>query len=136
MKDPPPVAQPVSNSPLRQPEPGPLLVQPVAGTPQIQYVNLEVHAPVTQRQESGFGGTVRTLGVIALSFMLVGLIPCLGWLNYLNIAFSFVTIVIGIVALANAKSETERTAAMLGVALVALAIVLGTARLILGGGCL
>ena len=79
---------------------------------------------------------MRTMGIIALSFMLIGFIPCLGWMNYLNIVLSFVTIVIGIVAIVNGKSDGDRTAAFLGVAFVGLAIVLGTFRLILGGGCI
>ena len=96
----------------------------------------EVHGPTTQRHESGLGVTVRTMGIVALSFMLIGFIPCLGWLNYLNIFLSFITIIIGVVAIATAKSDADRTSAFLGVAFVGLAIFLGTGRLILGGGCL
>ena len=80
--------------------------------------------------------TVRTMGIVALSFMLVGFIPCLGWLNYLNILLSFVTLILGIVAIATAKSDADRSAAILGVALVVMAIFLGTGRLIIGGGCI
>jgi len=134
MKDPPPVAQPVQSAPLPQPAHVAAPLQPAA--PQIQYLTYEVHGPTTQRQSSGLGVTVRTMGIIALSFMLVGFIPCLGWLNYLNIVLSFITIIIGIVAIAGAKSDAERTSAFLGVAFVGLAIVLGTGRLIIGGGCI
>ena len=80
--------------------------------------------------------TVRTMGIVALSFMLVGFIPCLGWVNYINILLSFVTLIIGIVAIASAKSDADRTSAFLGVALVGIAIFLGTGRLIIGGGCI
>lgn len=132
MKD-PPRAQPSHSAPLAQPAPSAPLPQPAA---QIQYVTYEVHGPTTQRPDSGLGVTVRTMGIIALSFMLIGFIPCLGWLNYLNIVLSFITIIIGIVAIASAKSDADRTSAFLGVAFVGLAIVLGTGRLILGGGCL
>jgi hypothetical protein len=68
--------------------------------------------------------------------MLIGFIPCLGWLNYLNLTFSFITIVLSIVALASAKSDSARGAAVVGLALVVIAICLGIGRLILGGGCL
>jgi hypothetical protein len=137
MKDPPPpVAQPVNSAPIRQPAHSAPLAQPAAAAPQIQYVTYEVHGPTSQHKASGLGVIVRTLGIIALSFMVVGFIPCLGWLNYLNLVLSFITIIIGIVAIATAKSDVDRTAALLGVAFVGMAIVLGTGRLILGGGCL
>jgi len=142
MKDPSPVAPPVQSAPLRHPansaplqQPAPL-AQAAVASPQIQYVTYEVHGPTSQRQESGLGTVVRTLGIIALSFMLVGFIPCLGWLNYINIAISFTTIVIGIVAIAAGKSDADRTAAFLGVGFVVLAIFVGIGRLIIGGGFL
>jgi hypothetical protein len=133
MKDPKPVAAPAPAAPLVQPVVSAPLPQPAA--PQIQYVTYEVHGSASQRQESSLGVTVRTMGIVALSLMLVGFIPCLGWLNYLNIFLSFVTIVIGIVAIVSAKSDAERTSALLGLGLVVIAIFLGTGRLILGGGC-
>ena len=76
------------------------------------------------------------MGIVALSFMVIGFIPCLGWLNYLNLTLSFITIIIGVVAIASAKSDTDRTSALLGLAFVVLAIILGTGRLIIGGGCI
>jgi hypothetical protein len=140
MKDPPPPPAPAQHphsAPLAQPMPPPAL-QPVTAAPQIQYVSYQINGPTTttQRQDGGLGSTVRTMGIVALSFMLVGFIPCLGWLNYLNIFLSFITIILGIVAIAGAKSDADRTSAFLGVALVSFAIVLGTGRLIIGGGCI
>jgi hypothetical protein len=132
MKD-PLSAQPVHSAPPVQSAPPP---QPVAAAPQIQYLTYQVHGPTTQRQDSGLGVTVRTMGIVALSFMFVGLIPCLGWLNYINIALSFITLIIGIVGIASAKSETDRGAAVLGVAMVVIAFFLGAGRLIIGGGCI
>ena len=134
MKDPQPVAQPTPTAPLVQPVVSAPLTQHAA--PQVQYVTYEVHGPTAQRRESGLGVTVRTLGIIALSLMLVGIIPCLGWLNYLNIVLSVVTIVLAIVALASAKSDAERTSAFLGLGFVVMAVFVGIARLIVGGGCL
>ena len=132
MKDPTPVARPAQSAPLAPPAPP----QPMAAAAQVQYVTYQVNGPTIQRSASGLGVAVRTMGIIALSFMLIGLIPCLGWMNYLNIVLSFITIIIGIVAIASGKSDADRTAAFLGVAFVGLAIVLGTFRLILGGGCI
>lgn len=121
--------EPAASAPL--PNNGPL----VAAVPaQVQYVPYAVSA--TQSQDLGLGGTVRTMGIVAVSFMLIGFIPCLGWLNYLNLTFSFITVILSIVALASAKSDSGRSAAVLGLALVVMAICLGVGRLILGGGCL
>lgn len=136
MKDSPPVGQPTNSAPLRSPPNSAPLVQSAGAAPQIQYVTYQVNGPTSQGEETGLGVTVRTLGIIALCFMVVGFIPCLGWLNYLNLALSFITIIIGIVAMATGKSDADRTAAIIGVAFVGMAIVLGIGRLILGGGCL
>ena len=111
------------------------LVQPV-GSPQIQYVPYAVASPATNAQDSGLATSVRTMGIIAIALMLIGFIPCLGWLNYLNLTFSFVTVVLSIVSLASAKSDSARSSAIIGLALVVLAICLGVGRLIIGGGCL
>jgi hypothetical protein len=112
------------------------LVQTFQPPPQIQYVPYSVPAPPSPTQTSGLPGVVRTMGIIALSLMLVGLIPCLGWINYLNFAFSFVTVVLGILALASANSDSARSSAIIGLALVVVANCVGVFRLILGGGCL
>jgi hypothetical protein len=133
MKD-PSLAQPVQSAPFAQPAPP--VPQPVSAAPPIQYVTYQVNGPTAQRADRGLGMTVRTMGIVALSFMLVGFIPCLGWLNYINIFLSFVTLILGIVASATAKSDTDRSAALLGVALAVIAIFLGTGRLIIGGGCI
>lgn len=136
MKDPPPAQRVQSAPPFAQPAAPAPPPAPLAAAPQIQYVTYQVNGPTTQRADSGLGMTVRTMGITALSFMLVGLIPCLGWLNYINIVLSFITLIIGIVGIVTAKSDADRSAAVLGVALVVLAIFLGTGRLILGGGCI
>ena len=135
MRDPPPVAQTANSAPLPQTVASAPLVQAAAAAPQI-HVTYEVHGPTSQHQERGLGVIVRTLGIIALSFMLVGFIPCLGWLNYLNLVLSFITIIVGIVAVATGKSDADRSAAILGVAFAIFAIFLGTGRLIIGGGCI
>ena len=122
----------MNNPPPVQVAPGP---QSIAAAPQVQYVPYQVHGPTAQGQDHGLGTTVRAMGIVALSLMLVGFIPCLGWLNYINIILSFITLILGIVAIVNAKSDPERSGAILGVVLVVMTIFLGTGRLIIGGGC-
>lgn len=122
--------------PTPQPAVSASLVQPVAvPVPQVQYVPY-VGAPVVSAQDTGLAVTVRTLGIVAITLMLIGFIPCLGWLNYLNLTFSFVTVILSIVALAQSKSDSARSSALIGLALVVVAICLGTGRLVIGGGCI
>lgn len=124
-------------SPAAQPAVSATLVQPVpVPVPQVQYVPYVASPPVVSTQDNGLAATVRTLGIVAISLMLIGFIPCLGWLNYLNLTFSFVTVILSIVALAQSKSDSARSAAIIGLALVVVAICLGMGRLIIGGGCL
>lgn len=72
-------------------------------------------------------------GILAIIGMLVGLVPCLGSLNWLNIPFSFIGLIISIVALSNAPPD-KKGAAIAGTILCAIALLLGTMRLIAGGG--
>jgi hypothetical protein len=95
-----------------------------------------VAVPVASNlQDSGLATTVRTMAIVAISLMAVALIPCLGWLNYLNLTLSFITLVLSIVALASAKSDAARSSALVGLLLVIIAGFVGVFRLILGGGC-
>ena len=109
-------------------------------SPQVQYVPYAVPAPLappqTAAQESGLPIAVRTMGIIALCLMVVALIPCLGWVNYFNFTFSFITFVLAVVAIASAKTDSARTSAILGLVLILIANSIGVVRLILGGGCL
>ena len=100
---------------------------------QVSYVAVPVAGNV---QDTGLATTVRTMGIVAISLMAVALIPCLGWLNYLNLIFSFITLVLSIVALASAKSDAARSSALMGLLLVIVAGFVGFVRLILGGGCI
>lgn len=125
MNDVPTPASPPRVSTLLQAPP--IQVQPVA------YAAVPVTGNV---QDSGLATTVRTMGIVAISFMAVALIPCLGWLNYLNLTLSFVTLVLSIVALASARSDASRSSALIGLLLVIVAGFVGVFRLILGGGCI
>lgn len=74
-------------------------------------------------------------GILAILGMIVAFLPCLGSLNWLNIPFSVVGLVISIVALASVK-EGSRTGATVGVVCCGVATVFGIFRLALGGGIL
>jgi hypothetical protein len=74
-------------------------------------------------------------GILAILGMIVAFLPCLGSLNWLNIPFSVVGLVVSIVALATAN-DGSRTGATAGVVCCGIATVFGLIRLMLGGGVL
>ncbi len=74
-------------------------------------------------------------GVLAFLGMIVGFIPCLGALNWLNIPFAAVGLIVSIVAAANAR-PSNKGAAVAGVVCNGIAVVIGSIRLAMGGGIL
>jgi hypothetical protein len=74
-------------------------------------------------------------GILAIIGMIVGFFPCLGSLNWLNIPFSGIGLIISIVAVVTAKVE-KKGGGIAGIVLCAIAVVLGLIRLIAGGGAL
>ncbi len=73
------------------------------------------------------------IGILSMLGFLVGIIPCLGSLNWLNIPFALVGLIIGIMAMIKAP-QGRSAAAIIGVVLCAIAIVIGALRLMVGGG--
>lgn len=72
-------------------------------------------------------------GILAILGLGIAFIPCLGSLNWLNIPFA----VVGAIISYTAKSQPGGGgAAMIGLVLNIIAIVLGVIRLALGGGVL
>jgi hypothetical protein len=74
-------------------------------------------------------------GILALCGMFVAFFPCLGSLNWINIPFSFVGLVISIVALVTTK-ETKKGMSIAGIICCGIAMLFGLIRLIAGGGIL
>ncbi len=72
-------------------------------------------------------------GILAIAGMVVAFFPCLGSLNWLNIPFSGVGLVISIIAVATSKEE-KKGGGIAGIVLCAIAVLLGLIRLIIGGG--
>lgn len=67
----------------------------------------------------------RLFGILAVVGMLLGMIPLLGWLNWFNIPFAIVGLVISVIG----KSKG-------GIIICIVAIFFGLGRLMLGGGIL
>jgi len=91
---------------------------------------------MSKMQSGGLPQTVFTVGIIAICLMGLGLIPCLGWLNWFTIPVSLIAIALGIVALVNKKLPDAGNKATIGTVLGGIALVIGFIRLGLGGGCL
>ena len=72
-------------------------------------------------------------GILAIVGMIVGFFPCLGSLNWLNIPFSGIGLIISIVAVVTSK-EAKKGGAVAGIVLCAIAVLLGFIRLVAGGG--
>lgn len=75
-------------------------------------------------------------GIVVIIGMLIGFIPCLGWLNWFNIPLAIAGVIVSIIAVAsNNPDDTENKGfAIAGVCLCGTAIFLGTIRLFLGAG--
>ena len=74
-------------------------------------------------------------GILALVGFMVGLIPCLGSLNWLNIPFSAAGLIVSLLAFANG-SPGNRMPSAIGIVLCLVGVVIGAKRLVLGGGIL
>lgn len=72
-------------------------------------------------------------GILAILGMAVAFLPCLGALNWINIPFSGIGLIISIIALATEKGP-NRGNAVAGTVLCAIAVVLGFIRLVAGAG--
>ncbi|HYH84598.1 MAG TPA: hypothetical protein VEX60_03890 [Pyrinomonadaceae bacterium] len=96
-------------------------------------------APPAAPQSSATGSLPQagmTMGIVVACIMVLGLIPCLGWLNYFTILFGKVTIILCIVALVTEKNPSRHSSAIIGLVLASVALVIGFIRLVIGGGCL
>ncbi len=72
-------------------------------------------------------------GIFAMAWMLLALIPLLGWGNWFLIPFAAVGAIIAAIGIAF-TSPARRGRAKTGLLLNALVIVVGIGRLMLGGG--
>lgn len=89
-----------------------------------------------EKPESTLPTIAMTGGIVVASFMVLGLIPCLGWLNWFVIISAIAVKVVCWVAIFTEKNTKGRNKALIGLVLVALALIIGGVRLVVGGGCL
>ena len=74
-------------------------------------------------------------GILALTGMLIGMLPCLGALNWLNIPFSGIGLIVSLIALSR-EPPYRRGGAVGGIVLCSLSLVLGLIRVLAGSGVL
>jgi hypothetical protein len=72
-------------------------------------------------------------GILAIVGMIVGFIPCLGALNWLNIPFAAIGVILCGIALGTA-GDRPKGAAIGGLVCCIIALFFGIIRLVLGGG--
>ena len=85
------------------------------------------HAP-----DDSLASASMIIGVIVSCFMIVGLVPCLGWLNWFTLSVGGVNLIISVIALLNAKTDKSRNMATIGLVVTLLACAIGFVRLLLG----
>ncbi len=73
-------------------------------------------------------------GILSIVGMFVAFLPCLGSLNWLNIPFSVIGLIVSIVALSKVKPEEKKGNAIAGIVGCGIAVLFGLIRLIMGGG--
>ena len=72
-------------------------------------------------------------GILALIGMVIGFIPCFGWMNWMNIPFAFGGLIFSLVV-HFATRTPERNNSLIAIVLCILAVLLGSKRLIAGLG--
>ena len=74
-----------------------------------------------------------TWGILALIGMVVGFIPCLGWVNWINIPFAVAGLIFSFIAHLTGNSP-QRSNSLVAIILCLIAVLLGSKRLVLGLG--
>jgi hypothetical protein len=77
-----------------------------------------------------------TMGIVVACIAVVGLIPCLGWLNWFALILGKATFIVCIIALASDKDASRKSMATIGLVLSSVTVVVAIIRLIIGGGCI
>ena len=72
-------------------------------------------------------------GILALGGMLVGFVPCFGWMNWFNIPFAFCGLIFGILAHLTSRGP-NRNNSTVAIVLCVLAVLIGSKRLVAGAG--
>jgi hypothetical protein len=86
-------------------------------------------------QSSGLASFAMAMGIVTACLMIVGLIPCLGWMNWIVFFLGGITNILNWVVIFTDRTASGRNKAIIGLVLTFVALFIGLIRLILGGGC-
>lgn len=73
------------------------------------------------------------LGFLTFTVMFIALIPCLGWINWLNIPVATIGIIVSMIDISKSNYE-NRTPSIAALVMCTLAVFVGLARLAVGCG--
>lgn len=75
-------------------------------------------------------------GILSTIGMMNAFIPCFGWLNWFNIPFAVIGLILGLIALGTRNEGESNEKAIAGIVLCIISIIIGIIRLNIGGGIL
>lgn len=102
--------------------------------PSPQVVRYEPAAAATANS-SGLASVGMTMGIITACLMIIGLVPCLGWMNWLVLFVGGITNILNWVVIFTDRTQSGRNKAIIGLVLTFVALFIGFIRLAIGGGC-
>lgn len=86
------------------------------------------------------GITSLIISIFALLGMLAGLFPCLGWTNWFVIPVAFISLILGIIGAVkdepNPSGSAGKNMSLTAIIISGIVILIGSIRLVLGGGVL
>jgi hypothetical protein len=113
--------------------------QPLAPSPppQVHHViHQQVGPTYGAPQGSALPVIAMSMGIVTASLMLIGLIPCLGWVNWMTLIVGGISNLLCWVSIITEKQQDSRNKALIGLVLTFIALFVGLIRLIIGGGCI
>ena len=124
VQEPPPNPNPFGYGTEQPPTSGPI------------YASYQVSAAAPRQSAGALPMIGMVMGIVILCVTVIGLVPCLGWMNWLTITVGPVTTILNLVAIILEQADAnKRSKAVIGLVLALVAVIVGGIRLILGGGC-
>ena len=80
------------------------------------------------------GSASLVIGIIVMAGAVVGLIPCVGWFNWVNLPIAGIGVIVSIIGIVTEPLDSRRNKAAGGLVLCLIAIIVGVFRLLIGGG--
>jgi hypothetical protein len=106
---------------------------PIAYAPNAGYMPPYYQQP---KEKSGLALTTMVISIVMLCFTLIALIPCVGWLNWVNLlVLAEVQHIIWWISFFRERNQDAKMKRLIALPFFMLAIFVGVIRLIIGGGC-